>query len=96
MSRTFYLGRFLATPGALDACKEAGVSPIWYFSRHARQDWGDLCTDDKRANDRALADGSRILSAYTLPGGVRLWIITEAEDDDGKRVASTLLLPSEY
>jgi hypothetical protein len=47
-------------------------------------------------NEMALKNGSRILSAYHLPNGVKVWIITEAEDDDGKRVASTLLLPEEY
>ena len=28
--------------------------------------------------------------------GVKLWIITEATNDNGKRAATTLLLPSEY
>lgn len=96
MSRTFFLGQLLATPGALLECEYAGVSPMRYFARHAQQDWGDLCTEDKRLNDRALTDGSRILSAYILPGGVKIWIITEAADDTGRRIASTLILPEEY
>jgi hypothetical protein len=48
------------------------------------------------ANDEALKDGSRILSAYLTLKGKKLWVITEATDDDGHRAATTLLLPEEY
>ena len=54
------------------------------------------CDEDKRLNDQALVDGSRLLSAYRTLKGERIWIITEAVGDDGKRSASTLLLPSQY
>lgn len=91
MKKTFLLGQILATPGALAACEEAGVSPFTYLIRHMRQDWGDLSTSDQKLNDQALLDGSRILSAYILPGGAKLWIITEWD-----RSATTILLPSEY
>lgn len=79
MSKTFYLGRLLSTPGALTACEDAGVSPMSLIVRHARQDWGTLTTADKQANDRALAEGGRILSSYILPGGAKVWLITEAD-----------------
>jgi hypothetical protein len=36
------------------------------------------------------------LSAYRTLVGVKIWIITEAADDNGKRLATTILLPSEY
>lgn len=63
-----------------------------YVSRHARGDWGDVCDEDKRLNDRARKDASRLLSAYTLMDGTtRVWIITEAD-----RSATTVLLPDEY
>ena len=94
--KSFCLGRLLATPAALEACKEAGVSPFNYFSRHGRQDWGDLCSLDKRLNDEALEDGGRILSSYILPNGVKLWVITEADDGEGNRAATTLLRAGEY
>jgi hypothetical protein len=87
----FPLGRVLATPGALTALTAAGMHPVALVARHARGDWGDLCAGDRRANERALRDGSRLLSAYRLPGGGKVWIITEAD-----RSTSTLLLPSEY
>ena len=46
-------------------------------------DWGDLDEEDRSLNDAAVIDGSRILSAYTTRKGERLWVITEAADDEG-------------
>jgi hypothetical protein len=92
----FSLGQILATPGALDALNESGQSPGDFLSRHAQGCWGDLSDEDKLANDQALLDGARILSAYKTLKGVKLWIITEAADESGNRLASTILLPSEY
>jgi hypothetical protein len=89
-------GQIVATPGALEALKEAGQGPGEFLSRHLRGDWGDLCEEDRRLNDLALRDGSRILSAYTTTTVGRLWIITEAEDDDGRRAATTILLVEDY
>ena len=90
-SPRFSLGRLVATPGALTALAAAGTSPLPYLTRHAAGDWGDVDAEDWAANDRALASGERLLSAYALPGGERLWIITEAD-----RGASTILVPSDY
>jgi hypothetical protein len=59
-------------------------------------DWGDLCDEDRQANDLALIDGSRILSAYRTSLGEKIWVITEAVDDAGNRAATTVLLPGEY
>jgi hypothetical protein len=66
------------------------------FQRHPFGDWGDLEEEDKQRNEQALRNGSRILSAYTLSDGTTIWIITEAEDDDGERSHTTVLLPEEY
>ncbi len=84
------LGRLLATPGALEALAEAGEHPFGYLARHATGDWGDLCTFDRRQNEVALREGSRIFSSYGTPAG-RVWVITEAD-----RSATTILLPEEY
>ena len=92
----FSLGRLLATPGALAVLEEAGQTPLEFISRHMRGDWGDVCDDDKQANEDALVDGSRLLSSYKTSTGVKLWIITEAKDDNGQRAASTILRPDEY
>ena len=61
------------------------------LARHVSGDWGQLDAEDQAANEQALAYGTRILSAYDLATGERVWIITEAD-----RSATTLLLPSEY
>jgi hypothetical protein len=92
----FKLGQIAATPGALEALDKAGQQPWQFLVRHVRGDWGDLNDEDRRLNDEAVKDGSRILSAYKLRPGVKLWIVTEAEDDTGNRGATTLLLPDEY
>ena len=52
--------------------------------------------EDWKLNDESVRDGSRILSAYKTSNGVKLWIITEATDDQGRRAATTILLPEEY
>lgn len=96
MKPKFQLGQTLATPGALKAMEEAGQNPAFFLDQHVQGMWGEVCDEDKRANDQALVDGSRLLSAYTTLLGVKIWIITEAADDDGRRAASTILRPSEY
>ena len=95
-SPLFTLGQVVATPGALEAIEKAGQVLVEFLSQHAKGQWGELCEEDRRLNDEAVKDGSRILSAYRLKTGVKIWIITEAEDDKGHRAATTLLLPDEY
>ena len=92
----FELGQTVATPGALDALEESDQSPAEFLKRHLRCEQGDLCNEDHELNGEALEDGSRILSAYRTTKGVKLWVITEAENGNGHRSATTLLLPSEY
>jgi hypothetical protein len=92
----FHPGQIVATPGALEALQNAGETPHEFLVRHLSGDWGDLDDEDHSLNDAAVIDGSRILSAYTTRKGERLWIITEAADDHGRRASSCLLLPSEY
>jgi hypothetical protein len=89
--RPFALGRMLATPGALEELARASQTPLDLLVRHAAGDWGDLDAEDSRANDEALVDGDRLLSAYRLSTGEKLWVITEAD-----RSATTILRPSEY
>src|SRR5689334_22275727 len=96
-SPKFALGhQQVGRPAALKAIHEAGQSALQLLARHVGGDWGDLDDEDKRLNDEALKDGSRLLSAYNLRSGIRIWIITEAADDSGHRAATTILLPDEY
>lgn len=87
----FPLGRLTATPAALEAASANGVNLGALLARHIAGDWGDVSPDDHAANERALAHGSRLLSAYeVLPSGGVIWIITEAD-----RYVTTVLLPED-
>jgi len=87
----FLLGQLVATPGALEALQDAGQNAVEFLSRHQHGDWGDLEEEDKQENEFSVLNNFRILSAYTLSTGVRIWVITEAD-----RSVTTLLLPEEY
>jgi hypothetical protein len=87
----FPLGRLVATPGVLEALERVGETPTKYLVRHMTLDPGELDAHDQLANRRAMQEGGRILSAYLLDDGTRIWIITEAD-----RSLTTLLLPEEY
>ncbi len=88
----FQLGQIVGTPGALAALENNTRTPLEYLTRHACGDWGEVGDEDKMRNEFARASGDeRILSAYTLPDGERIWIITEAD-----RTCTTVLLPEEY
>jgi hypothetical protein len=87
----FPLGKLVATPAALEALVEASQSPMDFLNRHVRGDWGDVCEEDRRANEEALRYGARLLSVYRTAKGVKFWIITEAD-----RASTCILLPDEY
>ena len=92
----FDLGRVVATPSALKALEASGQAAGYFLDRHANGDWGEVGKDDWKANDTALHDGGRILSAYKTLKGAKIWIITEAAEEGGRREATTVLLPDEY
>ncbi len=54
-------------------------------------DWGDLDDEDKKENELSVKEGFRILSAYKLETGVKVWVITEWD-----RSVTTIFLPDEY
>ncbi len=73
-SSPFALGQVVITPGALVALASSGQTPEALLTRHAQGDWGNLGEEDRRENDRSLVRGLRLLSAYALPDGAKLWI----------------------
>jgi hypothetical protein len=87
---SFPLGIIEATPAALDALKAAGMDFLDVVSRHAQADWGDVDAWFRRANNRALHAGGRLHSAYLLPTGAEVWVITNT-----RRTETLLLLPEE-
>ncbi len=92
--RLFPLGQVVATPGALEALEEAGVAVGTLLARHAVGDWGELDPEDKGLNEQALVSGARIFSVYRLSAEVTVWVITNGDDEEGHRDATTVLLPS--
>jgi hypothetical protein len=85
----FPLGQIVITPTAMEALTPAEVHSA--LSRHSAGNWGELDAHDLKENERSLADGGRLLSAYSALRGERFWIITEAD-----RSVTTILLPSDY
>lgn len=67
-----------------------------FLARHLSGDWGELDGHDRRRNEDALREGSRLFSAYRSTAGDSLWVITEAVRDGGFRASTTVLLPDEY
>ena len=82
------LGKIFATRGVLAQVPNAEL--LKAFARHEKADWGDVCDQDKELNDDALAKGFRLLSVYHTLGGVKFYIITEAD-----RSMTTALLPED-
>ncbi len=61
-----------------------------FIDRHARGDWGDVCINDWRSNERSLADGSRLFSVFHVDDDVVLWVDTAAD-----RSVTTIMLRGE-
>ena len=92
-------GPLFITAGIAQAARDdAGfLSEIFEcLRRYQLGDWGDLCPEDMQLNEAELRTGARLMGAYATKRGGKIWIITEAADDNGQRAATTVLLPDEY
>ncbi|HAV1332661.1 MULTISPECIES: type I restriction endonuclease subunit M [Vibrio harveyi group] len=90
-AKPFAFGQVVLTRGIAELIE--GIPHMFlmpYLLRHAAGDWGDVCIEDKIANDEATHNGKRVLSAYQL-FGQKIWVITEWD-----RSATTILFPHEY
>lgn len=98
--REFMLGRVVHTPGVLREVDPFAM--LRALIRHANGDWGDTDLADRNLNDEAVETGGRVFSVFEVPSRekademVRIWVITEAEDDTGARQSTCILLPEEY
>lgn len=87
----FSCGTVVATPAVIAHFSENSIEIEPYLiQRHLQSDWGDVSTEDAIANDFAVENGLRILSAYAATNR-RFWVITEAD-----RSVTTFLFPEEY
>jgi hypothetical protein len=85
----FALGQIVATPNALAHLTQYDVQTA--INSHVSGNWGDVDEHDWKANDRALEQGTRLVSAYESENALRFWIITEWD-----RSITTILLPEDY
>lgn len=95
--RLFFLGKFVFTEGAdriLDL-EEPEEDLLDLLKRHVSGDWGEVIQEQKELNDKAVQDGSRILSAYKLSTGKQIMILTEAENKSGHREITRILASDE-
>lgn len=89
----FKTGQIVCTAGVAarsEQDNEFARFVLFSLSRHIKGDWGDLCDEDRKANENALNADLRLLSAYQQ-GEQKIWIITEAD-----RASTCVLFPDEY
>jgi hypothetical protein len=86
----FSLGKIKVSIGALETLDRYHIELGLLLRRHVEGDWGDLGEEDKEANERAVKQEIRILSAYGK-GEARLLVVTEEDRD-----VTTILRPDEY
>lgn len=87
------LGKLVVTAAVRDWRAASPLRPMLLLAvlgMHETGEWGQVDNEDRAANDTALLEGGRLLSAWDLDGE-RVWIITE-----GDRSATTLLFPADY
>jgi hypothetical protein len=85
----FWLGQFHITDEARLVLDMEDV--LIALRRHHNGDWGDLCAEDRDANETALRIGGRLFSVYHDRKGVKFWINTHAN-----RNTTTVFLPVDY
>jgi hypothetical protein len=89
-------GDVVSTPAALRLMLINGIDPYRLLNRHATGDWSEMDAEDQAANRQAATSGARVFSSYRVNATERVWIITEAADDNGVRSHTTFLLPCEH
>jgi hypothetical protein len=78
MAALFTLGEIVIRPRAALLLQNLRINPASLFFRHVTGDWGDVSNDQRRANEEAVREGGRVLSAYRQ-GNMRIYVITEAD-----------------
>lgn len=88
-SPKFALGQTVITANANRVLPELDV--LLALGRHQAGDWGELCEEDRKANEDALQTGERLVSVYKSVRGQKFYVITEWD-----RSITTVLLPEDY
>lgn len=90
----FNLGRVVQTAtvaSRIAESKEFAQFVSASIRRYVDCDWGDMCQEDKVANDDAVKNWDRIFAAYVDKHGTKIYIITDCD-----RAYTTVLFPDEY
>lgn len=92
----FELGELVITSGVHSQMKtNRNFHTFVHLSliRYKNCDWGDMCEEDKAANEEAVKNGEeRIFGSYQMQDSdYKIWIITEWD-----RSYTTILFPDEY
>ena len=85
----FSLGEIRLTPGAATKLLPQDIDEA--VRRHGRGDWGEVGSQGNQDNAARVEQGGTIASIYTSSGGIKFYVITEAD-----RAITTVLLPEEY
>lgn len=86
----FELGKCLITPAARKKLDQGEFPAECLLIRHRQGEWDELEAEEIVANNRALAFGGRIFSAYTVEGST-FFVITSAD-----RSSTTIMLALEF
>lgn len=89
----FNIGKLVATPAALQVLQELDI--IQVLGWHVTGAWEEMSQADRALNAQALKDGSRIFSSFEV-NGEKIWVITEAVNDEGIRASTCISLPEDY
>lgn len=91
----FSLGQVYATPAVLAHLEKHAIYPGALLGPHCHGEYGVLDEEDRQANDEALIDGGRILSVFFVENA-KIYVISDAADEQGARHATTILFAQEY
>jgi hypothetical protein len=91
----FGCGALYASPGVVAHLQTHGRKIAELIGFHQGGEWGEVSPSDRKANDLAIKDGSRILSCYFVEGR-KVFVITEAAGTDDRRASTCLLFADEY
>lgn len=84
----FDLGNIVTTKSIADSVEPSKIASM--IRNHITGDFGVLCNEDIEANQDAIKNGERVLSAYMV-NGKKVYIITEWD-----RSYTTVLYADEY
>jgi hypothetical protein len=85
----FHVNQVVITKAAADVI--SGTQVYCGLQLHQMGEWGDICEEDRLANEEALLQGGRLLSVYKIDPETVFWIITEWDLS-----VTTVLLPEDY